>query len=80
VLILAVGITLFVARPQLWDRVRDDVFLSLALCLLLLLGVVVIFLMRSRNSLPMPPRLDRGFTACLIVINGLLLLLLGAGD
>jgi hypothetical protein len=79
-LILAAGIGSFVAQPQLWDRVRTDISLSLLLCLLFLLGVLVDFVMRSRNSLPLPPIVDRGFTISLVLIDSLLLLILGAGE
>jgi hypothetical protein len=77
--ILTVGIALYKMTLNLWDHFRDDIALSLAVCFFLLIGIAVAT-SRSRDSSQSLLTRQNGLGAALIVADGLLLLVLGAGQ
>jgi hypothetical protein len=78
-MVLSVGIAMYKPNLMLWIHFRDDVALSLALCSFVLIGTAVA-ISRSRHSSEPLLSKENGLGAALIVVDGLLLLLLGAGE
>ena len=78
-MILAVGAALYKTNLELWDHFRDDIFLTLGLCFFMLIGLAVAISRSRDTSQPLLTR-KNGLGATLIIVDGLLLLVLGAGQ
>ena len=76
---LTIGVALYKMNLELWDHFRDDIALSLTLCFFVLIGIAVA-ISRSRNSSQSLLTKKNGLGAVLIIVDGLLLLVLGAGQ
>jgi hypothetical protein len=78
-MVLTFGVALYKTNLKLWVHFRDDIALSLALCFFVLIGTAVA-ISRSRDSSKPLLSKENGLGAALIVVDGLLLLVLGAGE
>lgn len=79
VIVLTLGIAFYKWNLELWGRFRDDIFLTLALCFFVLIGLGIA-ISRSRNTSESLITKRNAIGAALIVVDGLLLLMLGAGQ
>ena len=78
-IILSVGVALYKTNLESWDHFRDDIVLTPALCFFMLIGLAVA-ISRSRHTDQSLLSRQNGLGAALIVVDGLLLLVLGAGQ
>jgi hypothetical protein len=76
--VLALGSFSFETNLPHWDRLRDYVALSLMFCFFVLIGLLFAK-SRSREVPHLPFSIKRVLTVILIVVDGLLFFLLGAG-
>jgi hypothetical protein len=78
-MILTVGVALYKTNLGVWDHFRDDIFLTLGLCFFMLIGLAVAISRSGDTSQSLLARRN-GLGAALIIVDGLLLLVLGAGQ
>jgi len=79
VIVLTLCIVFYKLNLELWDRFRDDIGLTLALCFFVLLGLGIA-ISRSLNTSKALITKKNAVGAALVIVDGLLLLILGAGQ
>jgi len=78
-MILTVGVALYKTNLEVRDHFRDDISLILGLYFFMLVGLAVA-ISRSRDTSQSLLTRKNGLGAALIIVDGLLLLVLGAGQ